>query len=257
MCFFVGNDFLPHLPSLEIRENAIDRLVNLYKTMINQAGGYLTDCGDVNLGRVPFILSGIGEVEDDIFKKRQKTETEFRNRRKQQNRQRNMRMGQDMPSQMPAWMKTGPYAPTPLGRNQTAKVSTANRFELMEDKSEVASSQEDADQRGVKRKAATSVTVHVTKKINPDEIEIDEVVEVKKVVEVMAVVKKSAEEEEDEDANDPVRLWEDGWKDRYYKVKFDVSESDYEFRQKVAKHYVIGLQWVLKYYYQGVPSWGW
>lgn len=257
MCFFVGNDFLPHLPSLEIRENAIDRLVNLYKTMINQAGGYLTDCGDVNLGRVQFILSGIGEVEDDIFKKRQKTETEFRNRRKQQNRQRNMRMGQDMPSQMPAWMKTGPYAPTPLGRNQTGKVSTANRFELMEDKSEVASSQEDGDQRGVKRKAATSVTVHITKKINPDEIEIDEVVEVKKVVEVMAVVKKSAEEEDDEYANDPVRLWEDGWKDRYYKVKFDVSESDYEFRQKVAKHYVIGLQWVLKYYYQGVPSWGW
>lgn len=63
--------------------------------------------------------------------------------------------------------------------------------------------------------------------------------------------------EEDPDANDPVRLWEDGWKARYYKVKFNVLEEDVDFRRKLARHYTIGLQWVLKYYYQGCMSWNW
>jgi len=46
MCFFVGNDFLPHLPSLEIRENAIDRLVDLYKKAVYQTGVSVCSNGD-------------------------------------------------------------------------------------------------------------------------------------------------------------------------------------------------------------------
>ena len=52
------------------------------------------------------------------------------------------------------------------------------------------------------------------------------------------------------------RLYESGWKGRYYLHKFGVSDQrDHEyfadFTSQVASEYVLGLAWVLQYYYQG------
>lgn len=38
------------------------------------------------------------------------------------------------------------------------------------------------------------------------------------------------DQEEDHQAHDEVRLWEDGFKDRYYESKFDVAPDKLEFR---------------------------
>jgi 5'-3' exoribonuclease 2 len=66
------------------------------------------------------------------------------------------------------------------------------------------------------------------------------------------------DEEEDNDPNDTVRLWEEGWRERYYKNKFNIGKDDIEeFRIQVAQHYARGLCWVLQYYYQGAPAWDW
>ena len=46
------------------------------------------------------------------------------------------------------------------------------------------------------------------------------------------------------------RLWEDGWKDRYYETKFDVSCEDTDFVSQVVESYTEGLCWVMAYYYQ-------
>lgn len=56
---------------------------------------------------------------------------------------------------------------------------------------------------------------------------------------------------------DTVKLWEDGYEERYYEQKFHVAPDDTEFRHKVARSYVEGLAWVLLYYLQGCPSWTW
>jgi 5'-3' exoribonuclease 2 len=218
------------LPSLEIREGAIDRLVGLYKSMLPQLGGYLTDSGIVNLQRAEIILSGIGQVEDEIFKKRQANEIEFKRRQKEKNN-RSRWNSDNMPAQMPAWMKSGPYAcVTPL-------MGIKAQQEVVVD---VESTQgpDGTTGKGVKRKTDRDEKSEQEDKKLKD-THGDEVVE------------------EIEGDSDPVRLWEDGWRQRYYKVKFDVNENDTNFRYNVARHYAIGLSWVLRYYYQGVPAWNW
>jgi 5'-3' exoribonuclease 2 len=70
LIFFVGNDFLPHLPSLEIREGAIDTLLKIWKQELPRMGGYLTNHGDMNLARAQVILEGLAKREDDIFRRR-------------------------------------------------------------------------------------------------------------------------------------------------------------------------------------------
>lgn len=70
LIFFVGNDFLPHLPSLEIREGAIDTLLKIWKQELPRMGGYLTNHGDMDLARAQIILEGLAKREDDIFRRR-------------------------------------------------------------------------------------------------------------------------------------------------------------------------------------------
>ena len=70
MCFFCGNDFLPHLPCLDVRENSIDILVDIWKNILPRMKTYLTCDGNLNLEPVEALLGQLGEREGDLFKKK-------------------------------------------------------------------------------------------------------------------------------------------------------------------------------------------
>ena len=48
-----GNDFLPHMPALDIRDGAIDAMLIIYKKCVSShLRGYVTSNGEVNFPRL-------------------------------------------------------------------------------------------------------------------------------------------------------------------------------------------------------------
>lgn len=66
MCFFVGNDFLPHLPSFRIRQGAIDLILGIYKHFLPKMRGYLTTNCKLNMENIEYLLKQISIVEEDL-----------------------------------------------------------------------------------------------------------------------------------------------------------------------------------------------
>jgi len=275
-CFFVGNDFLPHLPSLHIRDGSVDQMITLYIELLPELGDYLTNSGTLNLEICEKFVEYIGGIEDQVFKNRlarDKSRKEYVN---------TIRPTPEEVQEPPA--KKSKYTDEPVEviempeQVEASKdCGTAWHASLLGD----SFMMDDLPDEEEEKKKPEDAVVKIEE--DDDAMEIDDdtkPIEVKEektetedpkkksgVIEKGAVknfyetMKARLESRKDLGYNreDTVRLGEgNAWKQRYYFEKFGLEQEDLvEFLQNIRRSYVEGLCWVLSYYYQGCPSWTW
>lgn len=306
LCFFVGNDFLPHLPSLEIREGAIDTLCTIWKQCLPVMGGFLTAKGEVDLSRAQYLVTELGKMEDQVFMDRKMSEWErflssalsihaFINmtvsseeerrakgakRRKLENDRR--KIEQEQYEKLPTF---GDNTAVPVHdpnagmsnhdvvanraalRMANQSAAAALKAQLMGgDEGEPDTQMEgDASEptRGTKRKAdeleeegsnpedaegLDDTEAESTANEEPDNEAAGRAILARVAAEKKAKEDAAQEREPDDEvryvilidwniwhvcsSNGIYRLWESGWKGRFYRAKFGIEENDYEEKQK-------------------------
>jgi 5'-3' exonuclease len=67
LTFFVGNDFLPHLPGLDIAEGSLNLIFQFYKELLPTMPDYLTFGGKVNWDSLQILFKKLAQHERSLF----------------------------------------------------------------------------------------------------------------------------------------------------------------------------------------------
>ena len=277
MAFFVGNDFLPNLPNLHINEGALALMFKVYKSVLPKAGGYINERGVINMKRLAILLDELQDVEYRFFESENADASWFRGKQmakvdvmeKERGEKRNKKGPLSITtSQKDVFKKVKQFvnnrANDPSGPKPSldfpSSLNAANRKfveELAEDLHLQWNSV--ADEQGNRH-----LRVDFPEKLDGDEDD-EDVEDEEASLALLRVVKRydnakivdTTAEEVQEQMDKKYEEKFRGWKDKYYKSKFEWGLDNQEEMRKLTENYVQGLQWVLYYYYRGVASWPW
>jgi len=68
MCFFLGNDFMPHFPAVNIRTGGVDKMLNAYKNVIGNDNENLTDGKKIYWKNVRKLVKFLADNEEEFIK---------------------------------------------------------------------------------------------------------------------------------------------------------------------------------------------
>jgi 5'-3' exoribonuclease 2 len=73
MCYFLGNDFLPHIPSLDIHKSGIESLIIAYtetidELIINKSIQYLLNVNQINTDFLELFINKLSKLEENILR---------------------------------------------------------------------------------------------------------------------------------------------------------------------------------------------
>ncbi|KAG2735510.1 hypothetical protein G9P44_001724 [Scheffersomyces stipitis] len=274
--YVIGNDFLPNLPDLFINKGAFPLLIATFKQTLKQSDGYINEYGTINLKRLNIWIHYLSEFELENFEK-QDVDVEWFNKKLDDisisGEKKRKRIGKllilkdqkKLVGYIKPWLMEIASKPvselTDLenqGKLRSLKLPTEDVEKYLDFIKEFAMNV------GLVIIHSQSQNTYEAK-LDIDGLspyESDEEFE-ERLNETRRVIKKYQSAnliETEELLKNSKDIYDNkflDWKDKYYKEKLHFSIYDKDKIVELTEHYVEGLQWVLYYYYQGVPSWNW
>ena len=274
MAFFVGNDFLPHLPHLHINEGALSLMFDTYKTILPKVTGYVNEKGRINLDRLQVLLDELSKVEFRFFEAENADANWMRSKQRleseeavKDNKRGKLAMSsgqREVFKLIKVWVNksTGafekqPYdLPVSLPAKDRDFVQTLAEALHLEWKTVENSNGDRHMQLMFPRPLHTSGTDEDESEEEEDEEAQSAIFRVMRRYDTAKIVDVSA----DQAQHEMERKYQEkfsSWKDKHYTSKLGWGLDDEVELRNLTENYVQGLQWVLYYYYRGVASWPW
>jgi len=254
MGYLVGNDFIPHLPHVHINQEALPLLWNTYKKVLPTLDGYMNESGELILSRFESYLTELAKYDYERFENEVEGGKDLY--RIGSSRGKISELDQDQPVASVSTPSIGfsveimeKLKITTTSNEHEKNGQLIDNFINNERKSPLSSSPSSENNRPVFPDAdddeANSSDVERTS-------DVDEETKIPSTLTTPAVLSGIDPKNKFRIENEFRRH-----KNEYYREKMKNLSLSNEQIQLYVQQYIEALQWILKYYYQGCPSWSW